>query len=293
MANLRGIVLMIIAMGCFAVSDAFLKVLTQTVPRGQILIIFGLAGGILLGTVATLRGARLFGPWFLRPVFLTRLAADMFAATAIVSAFALASLSLVSAIMQVSPLVAALTAAWLLGERVGPWRLGAIGIGLLGVLIILEPWGERIELGAIFAAVGACLLALRDVLTRKMPDDTPYEALVTYGILAMAPGGLILFLADPAWVPVAPGQGALFAAGILSGILGYTTITLASRMAEISAIAPFRYSRLVFALLIGGIAFGERLPPHALFGAALVIGTGLFVFWREARLRGAQSDRER
>ncbi|MEM9437295.1 MAG: DMT family transporter, partial [Pseudomonadota bacterium] len=75
--------------------------------------------------------------------------------------------------------------------------------------------------------------------------------------------------------------------GVLSGIFGYTMITLASRIAEISAIAPFRYARLLFALIIGSLFFGESLSTPALIGAAIVIGSGLFVFWREARLKAA------
>ncbi|MEM6478783.1 MAG: DMT family transporter, partial [Pseudomonadota bacterium] len=274
-----------IAMAGFAVSDGFLKELTETIPAGQLLVIFGVLGGGLLALVSLLRGAPLYGPWLFQPLFLARLLTDMLAAAGVVSAFALAPLSLVSAIMQVSPLIAALAAVWLLGEKLGLRRLSAIGVGLFGVLLIVEPWGAQIEGGALLAAFGATMLALRDVLTRKMPGNIPSEALVTYGFLAIAPGGLLALAVSPGWVAVSLPSLALIIGGVLTGIFGYTMITLASRIAEISAIAPFRYSRLVFALLIGGFFFGERLAPIAILGSVLVIGSGLFVFWRESRLR--------
>ncbi|MEM1235667.1 MAG: DMT family transporter [Pseudomonadota bacterium] len=285
MNNLRGIVLMILAMGAFAISDAFLKVLTASLPTGQVLIIFGTTGGAVLAAFYLARGASLYGPWFFRPVFLARLACDMLASACIITAFSTATLSLVSAIMQISPLVAAVCAAGLLKERLGPQRILAILAGLIGVLIIVEPWGEEIELGAIFAAMGASLLALRDVFTRMLPADTPPSAMVTYGYLAIAPGGLITMIANPTWTAIDSSLIGFFFGAMLTGIFGYAMITLASRAAEISAIAPFRYSRLLFALLIGGIAFGERLGFTASVGAAIVIGSGLFVFWREARLK--------
>ncbi|MEM6276660.1 MAG: DMT family transporter [Pseudomonadota bacterium] len=284
MENLRGILLMVCAMAGFAVSDGFVKALTDSIPAGQLLFIFGLSGAVFLACFAWLRGAMLTGPFLRNPIFLGRFSADMLASACIVGAFATAPLSLVAAIMQVSPLFAATLAALLLRESLGPRRLFAIGIGLVGVLLIVEPWGARLEWGAILAALGSFFLAFRDVLTRMAPLSIPSEALVTYGYLAIAPGGLIAMIFAPGWDPLSIRDIWLLVGGIVSGIAGYTFITLASRMAEVTAVAPFRYSRLVFALLIGTLVFGEALPPLAIFGAALVIGSGLFVFWREARI---------
>ncbi|MEM1232719.1 MAG: DMT family transporter [Pseudomonadota bacterium] len=284
MENLRGIALMICAMAGFAVSDGFVKALTNSMPAGQLLVLFGATGVVFLAAFARFRGARLSGQYLRNPVFLGRFAADMLASACIVGAFASAPLSLVSAIMQVSPLFAAALAALLLGERLGPRRFIAIGIGLAGVLLIVEPWGARLALGAILAAFGSFFLALRDVMTRMTPPAIPSEALVTYGYLAIVPAGLIAMAFTPGWDPLSTRDVWLLLGGLLSGIAGYTFITLASRMAEVSAVAPFRYSRLVFALLIGTLIFGEALPPLALGGAALIIGSGLFVFWREARI---------
>jgi len=285
--NLRGTPPVYLAMAGFAVADGLLREPAETVPAGQRLVGVGAAGAMILAAIARARGAHLRGPWLTNRIFLARLGADMLAAAAIVGSFALAPLSLVSAIMQVSPLVAAAFAVWLLGETLGPRRLLAIVAGLLGVLIILEPWGARPNLGSFTAFFGASMFALRDVLTRMMPADVPSDAMVTYGFFAMAPAGLLSLAIDPQLAPMDGLDLLLSLGGVLSGIFGYTMITLASRAAEISAIAPFRYSRLLFALIIGGIFFGESLSSTALLGAALVIGSGLFVFWREARLKAS------
>ncbi|MCH2077389.1 MAG: DMT family transporter [Rhodobacteraceae bacterium] len=282
--NLRGIILMVLAMLGFAISDGFVKALTEVMPNGQLLIFFGLTGSTLVAIYAKLRRIPLTGSFLINPIFVIRWAADMFAAICIVGSFALAPLSLVAAILQVSPLFAAALAALLLGESLGPRRLFAIAVGLFGVLIITEPWNAGLEIGALLAAGGAFLLALRDVLTRMAPRDIPSEALVAYGISAMAFAGALSWIISPAWAPLELESVWLLAGGVLTGIAGYTLITSASRSAEITAIAPFRYSRLVFALLIGALFFGETLSSWALLGSTLVIGSGLFVFWREARL---------
>ena len=282
---------MVLAMLGFAISDGFVKALTAVLPNGQLLILFGLTGSAIVATYAKLRGVPLTGSFLKNPIFVVRWAADMFAAMCIIGSFALAPLSLVAAILQVSPLCAAALAALLLRESLGPRRLIAIGVGLLGVLIIVEPWGESFEIGALLAAAGAFLLALRDVLTRMAPRDIPSEALVAYGVSAMAFAGATVWIFSPAWSPLDLSSIQLLLGGVLSGIAGYTLITSASRSAEITAIAPFRYSRLVFALIIGAIFFGEALSTWALIGSALVIGSGLFVFWREARINAqAKSD---
>ncbi|MEM9350238.1 MAG: DMT family transporter, partial [Pseudomonadota bacterium] len=248
MGNIRGIAFMLLSMAGFAISDGFVKALTNTISAGQLLVVFGVTGGAILAVMSKARGATLSGPWLTSPIFLTRLATDMLAAAAVVSSFALVPLSLVSAILQVSPLVAAAFAVWLLGESLGPRRLLAILAGLVGVLIMIEPWGERLELGALLAFFGASMFALRDVLTRKMPADVPSDAMVTYGFFAMAPAGVIVLTIEPSIAPMDVTAVLLTLGGVLSGIFGYTMITLASRIAEISAIAPFRYARLLFAL---------------------------------------------
>lgn len=273
---------MIGAMAGFAVSDAFIKVLTQTLPAGQILIVSGLLGFIFLFGIAHLKKRSLTGYFLRLPIFWMRLASDMFSATFIVAALVMTDLSLVSAVMQCSPLIAALLASRLLGESLSVTKVCAILVGLFGVLIILKPWSAEVEIGALLALLGSVSIALRDVLTRKMPKDIPSTVLITYGYLALAPGGLMVFLLKPEVSEISNQDAFLIFGAAVSGMIAYVMITISARTAEIVAIAPFRYSRLLFAMLIGVFIFGESLETSALVGASLVIGSGLYIFLQEA-----------
>jgi drug/metabolite transporter (DMT)-like permease len=125
-------------------------------------------------------------------------------------------------------------------------------------------------------------------VTRRLPPEV-WSGLLSAGAFgSMGIAGLVLLLigGQQAVAPTA-GQGALMAATLCFGLLGYITMVIATRIAEISVIAPFRYSRLLFAMLLAVTIFGERPDALTLLGAALIAGAGIYAMWREARLRRA------
>lgn len=288
MNNLRGILLMVASMAGFAIEDALVKSASATVPVGQIIMLLGVGGATIFGTLALSRGVRLISPIALQRAVIVRNLSEMVSTMAFVSALAIAPLSTVSAILQATPLAVTLGAALFLGSDVGWKRWTAILAGFAGVLLIVRPGADGIDLGAILAVVSVVFLAARDLATRAVPAAVPSVLLATYGYISIVPAGLALLLISGG--SVVPDQHAslAIASALGIGVFAYYAIVAAMRTGDIAVIAPFRYTRLLFAIAIGVIVFEERPDAATLTGAAIVIASGLYTLLREARVARAQ-----
>ncbi len=285
MDNLKGMGWMTLAMLAFALTDMVIVFLSREMPVGQILFLFGLGGALVFGIVAKLGGQVWLSPVLLaRPVMLRNLA-EAFATASFVSALALIPLSVLSAIIQANPLIVTLGAALFLGERVGWRRWLAIGIGLAGVLIIIRPGTDAFDPAILLAVLAVIGLSLRDLATRPVPREIPTSLLASYSFATVSLTGLgIMAVTGTLGLPRAELWGG--AAGAVGfGLVAYFAITAAMRIGAIAAVTPFRYTRLVFALVIAVFVFDEDPDAATLTGAAIVIATGLYTFWRESRGR--------
>lgn len=283
--NLRASVLMVAAMALFAAQDVFIKFLAADMPAGQIVLLIGAGGLPVLVILAVVRGVPLVSPALLAPAVLARNGCEFVGSISLVTALALVPLSLVTAIMQAVPLVVTAGAAIWFGEAVGWRRWTAIGVGFLGVLVILRPGMEGFDPATLWAVAGALALALRDLATRAVPREVASLQLSAWAFGAIVPAGLLaLALGPPAVLPDARGWIDV-AAMVALGLLAYGALVLATRLGEIAAVAPFRFSRILFALALGVLLFGERPDAATLTGIALVVGSGLYTLMREARLR--------
>ena len=285
MDNRRGILLMTLAMAAFAVEDALIKAASASLPTGLIVLPIGLGGALVFGIWTRRRGEAVLSRDLLVPAVMLRNVAEMGATATFVSALALVPLATASAILQGVPLAVTMGAALFLGERVGWRRWAAVAAGLGGVLLILRPGGASFEPEALLAVAAMLLLAARDVATRAVPERISTAQLSTWGFLSLVPTAAILALTQPAGA-TDPGLGSalLVAAALGAGLVAYWSITGAMRAGEVSAVAPFRYTRLLFALVIAGLAFGERPDALTLVGAGIVIASGLYMFLRERRM---------
>lgn len=289
MHNLRAALLMVLAMAAFACEDALLKGLSGRIPTGQLLAVIGFAGMAVFGLWIAFspEGLRLRN--LLRPQVALRNLCEGVCAITFVTALATGDLSIASAILQAQPLLMTLGAALFLGEQVGWRRWMSIAVGFAGVLLIVKPGTAAFEFSSVLAIIAVVTLAVRDLVTRRLPPEVGSGLLSAGAFGSMGVAGLVL-LAVGAQQPIAPsaGQGALMAATLCFGLLGYITMVIATRIAEIAVIAPFRYSRLLFAMLLAVAVFGERPDAATLLGAALIAGAGIYSMWRETRLRRAQ-----
>ncbi len=285
--SLRAGLMMVLAMALFAAEDMLLKLAARTLPVGQILAMIGAGGLAIAWPLARAQGHRLLSRDLLAPAILARNLADVVATLCFASALALMPLAMVTAILQALPLVVTLGAALVLGERVGWRRWTAIAVGLAGVVLILRPGPGGLTAGALLAVLAVLGLAARDLATRRIPARIPDRLVVAWacGALVVA-GALALPFGAPPRVPDA-GAAAAVAGCVVLGLAAYLALTAAVRGADIAAIAPIRYSRLVFGVGLGMAVFGERLDAGMLAGAALVVGSGLYTLRREARLARA------
>ena len=288
MHNLRAALLMVLAMAAFACEDALLKGLSGTIPTGQLLAVIGFAGMVVFALWIAIgpEGLRLRN--LLRPPVMLRNLCEGICAITFVTALATGDLSIASAILQAQPLLMTLGAALFLGEQVGWRRWLSIAAGFAGVLLIVKPGTAAFEFSSVLAIIAVITLAVRDLVTRRLPPEVGSGLLSAGAFGSMGIAGLVLLLIGGQQA-VAPttGQGALMAATLCFGLLGYITMVIATRIAEIAVIAPFRYSRLLFAMLLAVTVFGERPDALTLLGAALIAGAGIYAMWREARLRRA------
>ena len=290
MDNVRGSVLMIIAMFGFAVEDMFIKQMAGALPVGQILILLGIGGGLIFAGLARYYGDTLWSRDLLHPAVIIRNTCELFGTIGFVSAIALIPLSTASAILQAMPLVVTLGAALFLGETVGWRRWLAISVGLLGVLLIIRPGTEGFDYKSLLAVLGVVGLAGRDLATRSVPAAITSRQLATYAFVVLIPtGALLLWIGatGTGWTQPDTTDTLRLIAAVFTGVAAYYAIVAASRLGEIAVVAPFRYSRLVFALIIGAIAFGERPDTLTLIGAAIIVGSGVYTLLREAALRRA------
>lgn len=283
MDNLRGIAWMTLAMLAFALEDMFIKLVAEIVPPGQTIFVIGGIGATVFATAARARGYPLLAPLRNR-AFQARMGVETAVTVCFISALTLTPISSVSAIIQSTPLIVTLGAALFLGARVGPRRWTAIAIGMCGVLLIIRPGAADFDPASLLSVLAAIGLATRDVITRVVPRTIPTLVLATWGFAATLPAGVIL-MAVMATPPVVPQPLMLLAlaAAALVALLAYFSITAAMRVGEIAVVTPFRYTRLVFAMIIAYAVFEERPDALTYLGAAIVIATGLFTLWRETQ----------
>ena len=274
---------MMMSMACFAVEDTFIKLLSARLPATQILFSVGYGGALITLVLAIVLNVNLADKILLNKHVISRTIADLFGALSFTSAMVLIPMSLLASILQATPLFVTLGAFVLLGEKVGWRRWLAIFIGFLGVIIILQPGYGSFQLASLLGLAAVLCLALRDVVTRDMATEIPTLTVTFYACLAMGSAG---FIAYPFFgPPIMPTTNELiiliFAA--ITGLTGYFLLVLATRKGDVSVIAPFRYSRLLFSLGLASLILGEKLTLPILLGGLLVVSSGIYTFGREKR----------
>ena len=187
-----------------------------------------------------------------------------------------------SAIMQIQPLAVALAAYCVLRERLGGQRLLAIGVGLVGALIVIQPSPENFDLPTLFALIAVIGMTMRDLASRMVARYHSNTTLSLYGTLATIVVGLamIAFEAKTTW---SIGWHWLYVlAMIVCATVALYSLTYSTRISELSITSPYRYTRLPFSLLLGVFALGEQLSANLLYGSALIVASGIYLLYVEA-----------
>ncbi|WP_354689845.1 DMT family transporter [Lentibacter algarum] len=282
--NLRGAVLMMVSMAAFTFNDAFMKMISAKLPLFQILMLRGILTTCLIALVMLAMGRLRFAvPREDRWLVFTRVVAEAASAYFFLTALFNMPIANVSAIMQALPLAITLAAAVFFREPVGWRRLSAIFVGFFGVMLIIRPGAEDFTLYSLYTLAAVIVVTIRDLATRRLSAETPSMAVTFYSSL-----GVTFFFAMAApsqgWVPV-DGYAAMMIAGASVMVIGgYICSIMVMRIGEISFVATFRYTSLVWALLLGWLVFGDWPKPVTLLGASIVIGSGVFMLLRERQI---------
>lgn len=281
--NLRGIAAMVVAVAVFALMDSVLKVLGAHYPAAQVAALRGwTALPLVLAWVAWRRSwPRL---WQVRwPLHATR---GVLAVVMLVSfAWALQHLPLANAytLFFVAPLLIALLAWPVLGERVRRVHLAAMAVGLIGVVIALRPTpGAFLGWAAGAVLLSAVCYAASAVLGRLASRSDAPDSLVWWSMVALALGGTVLAL--PHWQPVRPQDAGWLLALALTGFAAQLAITEAFRHGQATAVAPWEYTALLWAVLLDATVWGVWPDAYTWVGAAVITGAGLMLLRHERRL---------
>ena len=272
---------MVVAMATFALGDALLKIISLSLPVSQILIITGFAGGVLNLSIICITKTRLFMPELRKMVFLMRSATDMLSALFFVWAIATTPLSSVSAVLQTAPLMITIGAVIVYREAVGSSHWTAIFVGLIGVMLIVRPMSEAYQPSAWLAVLATFFVALRDLFTRAIAAHIPSLTLSTYSSFAAALSGLILLPFGPKFIQPSPYICWLLGGATILGTFANFMLILATRWGDASIIAPFRYTRLVFSILLAVLVMDEQPLWETWIGATMIVVSGCYIFFNE------------
>ena len=278
---------MIAAMAVFAVEDALIKAASTMLPVGEVLVLFGLGGALAFAFVALIDKQPLYNPGVVSRPMLIRVVFEVSGRLFYVLALSLIPLSAVTVILQATPLVVVAGAALVFGEKVGWRRWTAIFLGLVGVVVIIQPGTEGFSMLSLLAVLGMLGFAGRDLASRAAPATMSTAILGLYGFMSIiVAGGLY-----SAWQGVAfvmpDARISLYVLGaVLAGVTAYSCLMKAMRTGEVSAVTPFRYSRLLFGIALGIVLFGERLSLAMVVGSGLIVVSGLFILWRGRQVSG-------
>lgn len=282
--NMKGAALMMGSMAAFTLNDTCMKALSGALPLPQAIALRGVLTTVLIGFLALRLGAFRFDfrrrDWGLIGL---RTGAEVGATFFFLTALMNMPLANVTAILQALPLTVALAAALFLREPLGWRRLLAIAVGFAGVLLIVRPGSGGFTTYSIYALVAVGFVTLRDLSARRLSSDVPSLAVAFSASLTIT---AVFSLASlrVAWQPLGLREAGLVlgSSGFIFG--GYLFSVMTMRVGEIGFIAPFRYTGLVWALVLGFIVFGDWPAPLTLLGAGIVVSMGLFTLYRE-RLR--------
>ncbi|MGB1311151.1 MAG: DMT family transporter [Leucothrix sp.] len=282
--NLRGIIYMIVGMACFTVGDLFVKLCSEELPSGQVMIFLGLGCAIIFATMLKRSGESMWNRAILERSVMLRNAGEIIGAYGMFMALAYSPLSTVTAITQTLPLLLTLTAALFFGEKVGKHRIGAVIIGFIGSLIVIRPGTSGFDQYSLLTLVAVIGMAMRDVGSRLTRRSISSLLLSFYsGLTLLALGCFLLLLSGGAKVPTF--TTSCYLVGLVAAAsLGLVMVTQAVRTGELSVVSPFRYIRLLFAAILGILVLDEVIDSYTIIGSIITILAGIYIWLRENKI---------
>ena len=279
--NIVGSCLMILSMAAFAGEDSVIKALSEELPVSQIIFLIGIGGALVFAITGVLLKREILVPEINSLPMHARIVTEIFGRIFYSLALSLTSLSSTTMILQATPLIVVIGASIFFNEKVGVVRWLAIGLGFVGVLMIISPEEAEFSLLSLLAIFGMLGFAFRDLASRAASPKLNIFTLGCHGFLSLAVAGIILgLILGQSFLTISGDTWLFLAAGISLGVMGYGSLISAMRIGEVSAITPFRYTRLIFGLSIGYFIFNEHVGINAAIGCVLIVLSSFTVLYR-------------
>jgi drug/metabolite transporter (DMT)-like permease len=287
--NLRGALYMNLSMFAFTVNDAFMKAVTHDLPLYQAIALRGgLAVVWLLIVAAATGGLHIPSATQDRWVIFWRSMADVAATILFLSALMHMPLANLSAVMQAIPLAVTLCAALVFKDRIGWRRMTAILIGFAGVMIIIRPGTAGFDVWSVVGLGSVLAVVVRDLAVRGLTSAVPSIIVALGAAVAVTAMGMIGVVFQGWQTPTLVQLVLIFGAGTMLPV-GYICSVTAMRVGDVGFVAPFRYTSLLWAIVLGWVAFAQLPDMYALIGASIVVATGIYTLLRERKLRLEQA----
>jgi drug/metabolite transporter (DMT)-like permease len=277
--NRRGIFAVLAASTLFICNDTFVKLATSAYPTGQIMVVRGLFATLVMFIVVAASGKLGALGALRRPLVLLRAGCEGLVALTFIIALGHLPLADITAILQATPILLTLIAAALGIEKVGWRRWSAVCVGFLGMLLVVKPGGSSFTLYTALALACAAIVAMRDLITRRIPATIPTVVVSLGTTMTVVLFGLGLGVED--WRPLQWRETLYLAGAAIVVSTGNVFIIAAYRTGDVAVVSPFRYSVVVWAGLIGYLLFGDVPDRYAILGTLLIVGSGLYTVHRE------------
>lgn len=285
--NMKGSAYMLLAMASFALGDAIMRLMASSMPLSQILVLRGCFAFIAFLSICLITDQMAPLSALRNRALMLRIAGEIIATFSFFTALFNMPFANASAIMQALPLTVTMGAAFFFGEAIGWRRITAILFGLIGVLFVIKPGLEGFNSYALYCLVAVIGATLRDLATRKLDRNISslFVSLVTVVAVMIFAGFLSLW---QTWQPVSYYDITWLAFASVFLMSGFFAIISAMRVGEVAVVTPFRYSVLLFAVIIGYLVFKEIPDYLTIFGSAIIIASGIYTLYRESIHRGAR-----
>ncbi|MTI16968.1 DMT family transporter [Rhodobacteraceae bacterium RKSG542] len=278
--NGRAMLAMFLSTACFMFNDAVFKFATESMPMGQFIFLRGLVTTSAMFAVCLYFGYFRMGRRLLHPVVLARSILEVIGSGMYLTCLTKMPIANATAMLQVMPLMMTAGAAIFYGEVVGWRRWSAVAFGFFGVLLMIQPGLEGFDAWSLLAIGAVFFMAMRDLVTRRMPKGTPSMGVTFVVCLAVTFMGLGLGTREQ-WGTVEAWHWAPILAASVFVIGAYFFAVVATRAGDIVAVAPMRYTGLIWATVIGVIVWGTSPNALTIMGMVIVVGSGLYIVHRE------------
>ncbi len=282
-ANFRGISMILLSSLVFILNDTLIKLASDRLPTGQILVMRGGVGLVLILLVLVATGTHRYWRLAVHPLVFWRTLGEVVATVLYLYALFHMPIANISAVNQIVPLMTTAAAAVFLGEAVGWRRWSAIGVGFVGVMIVMRPGVAGFDAYALAALGSMAFITMRDLVTRSFPVGMPTLLVTAVTAVAVTLTGGVISLGET-WLVPTPHEWTILSGAALLLLVGYVTMILAMRGGSMAVIAPFRYVVILYAITIGYIVWGDIPDSYTIIGTAIVVATGLYSIYRERRV---------